>query len=201
MSRKTVSLDQMTAAEVEESRRELSRWQSPDDFTAKVDALDEKIKSSELFNIPQLGFFRDAWVLASFARHKPARKVRLAGPREEWPDGQVELLGKILNVEITEADVPGRRRGDEYKTEGVLQSDGTVLDWASRSRLIPELLKQAIERKARRKYAPLPTLIVDLNVNEFGIRQAESELAVLAAKEHHSASFDGLYILRKDKLY
>jgi hypothetical protein len=41
---------------------------------------------------------------------------------------------------------------------------------------------------------------VYLNINDGGIRQHETERAVAAIKERYAQSFDGLFVIWKDKI-
>jgi hypothetical protein len=196
------SLRHLSALELEQTREALSLWQSPDEFVLRVNAVDERVLSSELFNLPQLQFVCDALTLASFVRLRPVTGVRLTSPGEEWPDGQVRVSGrKVVNMEITEADREGRRRGEEYKPGAPICADGSVDNWIRNARAVPSALERAIKNKIGRNYKPAPTLLVDLNLNEYGIRQAEIEAVIRVVKERYRASFGDLLILWKDKLY
>jgi hypothetical protein len=202
MTKMRRSLHRLTARELEEAREALSHWQSPDEFVTTVEALDKRVLSSELFNMPQLQFICDASVLGSFVRLRQPTSVRLVAPPEEWPDGQVRLSnGELVNVEITEADIEGRRRGEEYKVGAPIRADGSVYNWARNAAAVPDALERAIKRKIGRNYKPAPALLVYLNLNEYGIWQAETEASLKAVKERYRASFGDLFILWKEKLY
>jgi hypothetical protein len=43
-------------------------------------------------------------------------------------------------------------------------------------------------------------LVVYLNISEWGIRQAESEIVIEQTKHRYADSFDQLFVLWKDKL-
>jgi hypothetical protein len=43
-------------------------------------------------------------------------------------------------------------------------------------------------------------LVVYLNINDGGIRQREIEQAITTIKQRHAQSFDGLFVIWKDKL-
>ena len=98
---------------------ELSRWQTPADFIAKVDLVDELLKSPVLFNKSNINFVFDALTLAAFIALRPTAQVRLAGPREQWPDGFVGSPKAYDQIEITEVLEPGRHRGREYRWENI----------------------------------------------------------------------------------
>jgi hypothetical protein len=61
--------------------------------------------------------------------------VRLVPEREQWPDFEARDGGGIELVECAEADVPGRRRGDEYReADGVLTGEhDPIEDWIARA--------------------------------------------------------------------
>ena len=43
-------------------------------------------------------------------------------------------------------------------------------------------------------------LVIYLNMSEWGIRQAETELAIAQIKQQNAESFDQLFVIWKDKL-
>jgi len=103
----------------------------------------------------------------------------------------VRIGTKIENVEVTIAMVPGRRLGDEYRSIG---------DWLERANQIPEALERAMRDKLAKRYGSPMWLVVYLNINEFAIRQAETEATIIAAKQRYSALLGDVYVLWKDKL-
>jgi hypothetical protein len=196
----TSSLSALSAEELMRARADLETWCAPQDFFQKIKTLDEKIISEELFTAPHLGFVLDAIVLADFAvRLKGARRVRLATQDERHPDGFVETSESTLGIEVTEVDREARRRGDEYKA-GVPARE-SVDDWEDRANAIPAELDRVILKKVNKHYHPAPTLVVYLNLNDYGIRQMQTEAAIEAALQRHCSSFNGIYIIWKDKLF
>jgi hypothetical protein len=93
----------------------LARWRAPLQFRRVVQALHNRCRSDEIFDDPRRNFLLDAWTLAELVRHHPVDEVRLTDQREQWPDGQVRIGQKIMNIEVTIALSPGRRLGEEYK--------------------------------------------------------------------------------------
>jgi hypothetical protein len=180
-------------------RAELGIWQVPDTFRQQVDNLTRRSRSSEFFNDPQHKFLRDAWTLAEFTRHKRVDQVRLTAEQEQWPDGQVQIGGEIINIEITIALVPGRRLGAEYRFPGRTELD-PVENWIERAAVIPGALDNAIAGKVAKRYASPAWLLVYLNISEYGIRQEETEAAIADIKRRYAGSFAALYVLWKDKL-
>jgi hypothetical protein len=105
----------------------------PLDFQAVVKALHRRTTSKVLFNNPRQKFLLDAWTLAEFAiRLKSADQAWLSGPDDQWPDGYVRVGGATKNVEVTIADMPGRKMGEEYRTDGGIEFDPAE-DWAARA--------------------------------------------------------------------
>src|SRR4051794_10604615 len=150
----------------ESERSDLEVCCSPREFERKVQLLEQKIESSQRFRSTELKFLRDdAWILAQFAVLKNAEKVRLAKKTERFPDGFVKVNGQLLNVEVTEADKPGRKRGDEYKTAAAAITIESINDADD----VARALENAIEKKVRKNYAPpAPTLVVNLNLGVHG---------------------------------
>lgn len=179
----------------------LSAWHSPAKFQATVKTLHRRSSPKMIFNNPRQKFLLDAWTLAKFAvRLKAVDQVRLSGPNEQWPDGYVRADGKIKNVEITIALMPGRKMGEEYKVDTGIEFD-PVEDWVARADAIPQALEKAIGKKIAKRYGSGAWLVVYLNLDEYGIRQNQTELVIAQVKRQHAQAFVGLFVLWKDKIY
>jgi hypothetical protein len=189
----------LSPEELVTGRTELAVWQPPDTFRQRVHGLNNRCRSLQFFNDPQHKFLRDAWTIAEFTRHKPVDLVRLTTDQEEWPDGQVQLGSAIEKLEVTIALVPGRKLGAEYRFPGKAELDH-VDNWVERAALIPAALDKAIADKVAKRYGSRTSLLVYLNINEYGIRQAETEIAIAEVKQRYSGSFSALHVLWKDKL-
>jgi hypothetical protein len=66
--------------------------------------------------------------------------VRLVAKREQWRDFEARSGAVIEHVECADADVPGRRRGDEYCEAAERTADGQLAalhdpieDWITRA--------------------------------------------------------------------
>ena len=111
-------------------------------------------------------------------------------------------------VECAEADIPGRRRGDEYREakkrnaagDPVLVDD-PVENWISRADQTPAALLAVIATKVGKGYAGRASLLVNLNISEFGIRQTEIEAAMTPAVVPALPHFERVWILWKARLY
>jgi hypothetical protein len=189
----------LSADELKEASDNLAQWRYSADFRRIVHDLCKHCRSSEFFNSPRCGFLREAFVLAEFAHHKRAYKVRLVSSSDRWPDGQVEIGCKIENVEVTIALTPGRRMGAEYRFATRCELD-PVDNWVARAHAIPGALDKAITDKIAKRYSSRTWLLVYLNINEYGIRQVETEAAIANVKQRHAASFESIFVLWKDKL-
>jgi hypothetical protein len=190
----------LSANELEPARIDLAQWRTPTAFQDTVYALLRRCRSVEFFNDPRHSFLRDAFVLAQFVRHKLVDQTRLSDAAEQWPDGFVRTGGKVKNIEVTIALTPGRKMGDEYKFTTESQLDH-VHNWVERAAAIPGALTKAIRDKIAKQYGSRTCLVVYLNINEYGIRQAEIEAAIVAIKQSYATSFDGLFVLWKDKMF
>jgi hypothetical protein len=151
-------------------------------------------------NAPRFGFVLDAMILADFAvRVDGASGVRLMPERERFPDGIIDTPNGTLKIEVTEVDGGSRRRGDEYKS-GVRPRD-SITDWQEKANAIPAELERVILKKVNKHYDPKPTLVVYLNLDEYGIRQKETLTIIEEAKRRHASSFEGIHVLWRGKLY
>jgi hypothetical protein len=180
-------------------RTELERWQTPDEFTAKIEQLAEPVKSDKLFNQTGIGFLRDAMVLAEFVKFRPTTNVHLVEQKEQWPDGQMGTAQNPIDIEITEVLEEGRKRGKEYRNHQKPQ-DGTADDWRKRTLAIPGQLEEAIQRKIRKRYARKCVLLIYLNISNYGILQKETEAAIAAIKAKYARDFHEICILWQEKL-
>lgn len=139
--------------------------------------------------------------MAEFAiRLKSVDQAWFSGPSDQWPDGYVRLGGVTKNVEVTIADMPGRKMGKEYRTDGGIELD-PVEDWAARADAIPQALETAIRKKVAKRYGSGMWLVIYLNLNDYGIRQTQTELIIAHVKQKHDSAFNALFVLWKDKLY
>jgi hypothetical protein len=102
-----------------------------------------------------------------------------------------------LKVEVTEADHEDRRRGDEYKAGGKAKERPS--DESEGVNLISKELERVIQKKARKRYKPKPTLVVLLNLDKKEIK--EDVLSVLDnTRSQHATSFENIFLLWRQKL-
>jgi len=148
-----------------------------------------------------LKFLHDAFVLARLAKHLCAEKVRLAEPSAQWPDGLVQLEGKIRNIEVTSTH-GGRKLGAEYRNhEGLSVEEDPIEVWVSRAESIPKYLDEAIDVKRGKCYGAPCWLVVYLNISEWGIHQKQIEAVIAEVKARYAPSFEAISVLWKGRFY
>lgn len=173
---------------------EFARWHSPVAFVEVVEKWDSKTPKEVFLGGPG-GSLREAWVLAEFVKLTEVDRVRLSDPDELWPDGYVEIGGEIKSIEITEVMELTRRRGDELKNPGPAVQMDPGENWVARAEAIPAALRAAVERKVKNRYGSSATLLVYLNISEWGIRQKETEQIIAEVKAEHASSFEQIVVL------
>jgi hypothetical protein len=198
----------LTAAEKEQHRNWLSEWRSPVDIAAYESAVNDSMGSADFFRQAGVEFLRDAWLAGEFGRHRKSTSVRLVPDREQWPDFEAMTDNIVERVECVEADIPGRRRGDEYQIAEQQAANGepTVKDdpienWIARADQVATALASAIGTKVGKCYAGRSSLLVYLNIGEFGIRQTEIEALMEPTVAPALPHFHRVWILWKDRLY
>ena len=192
--------NQISDDELRINREKLEAWCSPQEFHSKVDALAAKFSLEERFNSPRLAFLRDAILLTEFAlKLSGAISVRLADESDQFPDGYVTVQGtKTLKVEVTEADHEDRRRGDEYKDGGKAKERPT--DDSEGVNVIAKELERVIQKKARKRYNPKPTLVVWLNLDKQEIEESDVVAVLETTRSKYAGSFEKIFILWRGKV-
>ena len=199
-------MTRLTKSEISAHKEWLIGWRKPADMKSYVENVNDYMGSSDFFNQAGIEFLRDAWVAIEFAVIRGAKLTRLTPG--EWPDFEIQLNTQIIQFECTEADEPGRRRGDEYRKaealagpDGMLVEDDPVEDWIKRAEMVPEILRAAVEKKVSKRYGSATQLVIYLNISEYGIRQQEIESCFPHACEAGHNRFDAIWILWKKKIY
>jgi prophage maintenance system killer protein len=62
-------------------------------------------------------------------------------------------------------------------------------------------VEAAIQKKIAKRYGSGVWLVIYLNLNDYGIRQQQTELVIAQVKQQHANAFDALFVLWKDKVY
>jgi hypothetical protein len=195
---------EISRAEQKAYRSRLSEWNTPRRFIETADELTDRISALQVFS-PHGVFARDAWVAARFVSASP-RTPCVSAPTN-GPDFETRTRGAIQRYEVTEADILGRRRHDEYKALARSERDfdfwtRTAADWRARAEQVPLALQHAAELKAQKCYATNSArLVVSLNMNTLGYRQKEIEAAMPAATAVAKDTFSQVWVLWTNHLY
>lgn len=195
-----VELSSFSMEDIASIKASLGEWQSPDEFVGCVSEAFEKVTPSEIFNIPALAFLRDAWTLGQFAKLSCCDSVQLAAPLEQFPDGRVRVKSETHEIEVTEALMPDRRRGEEFAPGAPAMRDDPGSEWDRRLDALPSVLERTILRKAKKAYSIKPYLVVYLNISAYHHRDEEMRAAISEIKIKYCPEFSGLYILWQGEL-
>lgn len=190
------------AQELRALRSKFECWQSPQEFLRRNERLTHSLTSVQFFNDSRSAFARDAWVGARLASVSTADAVRLCP--DEWPDYEERGADGVAQYEITEADMSGRRRGDEYKQaegRGFPMEDDPVEDWIKRAESVPAALRTAANKKALKGYPITSQLVIYLSFSEYGIRTAEVEGKMHEATAGAKDQFRRVFVLWKSCFY
>jgi hypothetical protein len=201
-------MPRLAKVELAHHRAWLSEWRTPDDMAAYVSNVNRAMGAADFFRQGGIEFLRDAWVAAEFGQHCRSSSVRLVPERDQWPDFEARAADVIERIECVEADIPGRRRGDEYrridertaKGEVNVEND-PVEDWIARADQVPAALSAVIATKIEKRYAGGASLLVYLNIGEFGIRQTEIEAAMALTVAVALPHFQRVWVLWKARIY
>lgn len=188
----------LTNEELRQARHELEQWMTPAEMEARFDAL-SAISDEYFFIQPGLQFIRDAYIAAVFGQSRNAQRVRLCNG--ERPDFEVEVDGATRLYEATEVNMPGRRRGDEYKA--ALGKPSTI-EHVEQDEIeagitaVPGALRAAAEAKAAkaaRLYEPSWGLVIFQNVPTYGCDRDEVEDCLEAATQPAAGAFAEVWVL------
>ncbi|MBR0895785.1 hypothetical protein JQ616_12550 [Bradyrhizobium tropiciagri] len=185
-----------TDAEMADARKALEQWQTPDDFRAKLKDFMPLVKSSVLFNKPNAQFLLDAVTIAELFKYRPLKSVRLANQH----DGEAKDENGMFDIEVTEIQRPGRRRGDEYREESPKVTH--VPFDPNLGQTVAAELANGVQKKADKKYAAKPLLLVYLNLGDaVGELRTEVEAAINDTKKRHADAFREVCVIWNGKLY
>jgi hypothetical protein len=122
---------------------------SPDELYAKFRNAHDVVTPREFFNRPAHKKTQELYCAARFAQ-------ALARVRDCWvvvsdvdeqtdADFHLQVEGQQLPFQITEVQIPGRRRGDEYKEDELPRA--TVESWDSGTEHGPIWIRDAVQKK------------------------------------------------------
>ena len=178
-------------------KTELSEWTSPEAFRSRVDQIVRGIPRNIFFRQGGLTFLRDAWTASRVACALPSDTVRLIVSQR--PDFEIQIDGQILQFEATEADIEGRRRGDE--PDDPYPRMDPVENWRRRFEAIPVALDRVVAKKLKKDYPPEVNLAVYVNLGCYGAYVKEG-LPIL--RDHTAAArakFKSVFVLWEGSLY
>jgi len=197
----------LTPKEIREHRMALEVWQRPEKVLRRLDEeIHSRMTGEEFFNQPGIEFLRDAWAAATFAKLRGAELVRLVPKDQRWPDFEMRLGGRVEQWEVTEADIPGRRRGAEYRYDPLIPGDRALgLDhqqnYIARAERFPEAIRRASEKKAFRNYSARVSLLIYLNPSDFGTRHQQTVDSFAEATRPAKDRFKEVWILWKGQVH
>lgn len=149
-------------------------WRTPRTLSRVLSGMRRSYPSETIFCTPTLNrFHRELWAAVVFCNATSSRKVRMTTDDALASDFDVlQRDGTILPVQFTEAMMPGRRRGDQYKAlagrKEVVTPD-PFDNWYFRRQHIPDALAKSINKKAEKDYASDTALPVYLNIGTYGV--------------------------------
>ncbi len=95
---------------------------------------------------------------------------------------------------------PGRRRGDEYRNCGTAEDKTHDFD-PNLGKTIATELSKGIKKKAEKKYAAKPLLLVYLNISTGGRLGNEVEAEIKKLKADYADTFAEICVLWANTLY
>jgi len=193
----------LTPDEIAHHKSHLSQWQATRDMERDYDEVNTYMGSCDLFNQAGVDFLTEACTAAEFARLRGAQAVRLVD--DVWPDFEIEIDGSVEQFELTEADLPERRRGEEYR-EGIGEVEEVEEGWSADVERVPTIIRQRVERKVAKRYPGRRNLLVYLNVwfplfgqdDKFRLR---IEDCFVSASEPAKNAFEQVWILWEGACY
>jgi hypothetical protein len=185
-----------SAADLARKTSELQDWQATADFQALVADVNRALGHCELWSNPGKPV-REGWVIASFARRINASHARLLPETPGGVDGQIRHGDRVTDVEVTAAIEADRK--PSLEKPGV--EHDPVEKWEARFQHIAPQLNARISEKAEKPYAATTTLLVYLNINEWGIRQKVVLDQIERLQSRNRTRFDDLRILWKDRWF
>jgi hypothetical protein len=191
-------LREPTEEELRAAMNALSTWQSSAGFVEAVQAIGNRVPTEKLWG-NRYKKLREAMTLAELCKHDPT--IMAARMGDDPPDAFVRYAdGADQEVEITEVQEPGRKRGDEYRRGGAALS--TFLPKAKRVARAEEIVQQlenSVESKTG-KYEFKPNLLVYLNFPHHEETQALIQAGIENLRSKYVGEFRQIYVVTDRKL-
>lgn len=165
---------------------------APNELLAKYHALRSKVQTDIFYSNPIHRKTMELWCVAQFARGYAANLSPCSiwiheGDAQTYFDFQLEVDSCKLNFQLTEVQLPSRRRGDEYR-KGGLSGYTTVDDWDKGEEFGGEWISSAIKRKFVRYGGDVSELSLLVYVNyvtvEHPYLKLREQVADVAAPFH-----------------
>ena len=176
---------------------ELSEWTPNDVFRARIDQIAQHIPRNTFFSQGGLAFLRDAWIASRVASALQSDTVRLIST--ERPDFEIQTDGNVQGFEATEADIDGRRRGDE--PDDPYPRQDPVEAWRKRFEAIPAALDRVVGKKLSKDYPPETNLAIYLNLGCYGAYVQEGLPILRDHTAPAAAKFKRVFVLWEGCLY
>jgi hypothetical protein len=184
----------------------LCDWRTPKTLARVLSGMRRSYSAEALFTAPTLNKrHREIWAAVTFCEAASARKVRMT--RDDSLGSDFEVMqrdGSIVRLQFTEAMMPDRRRGDEYRERARSAEDNThdpFGDWYFRRQHIRSALEKEIINKAAKNYPPNIGLLIYLNIGTYGVWRREIEREMIEASELHGSRFRSIWVLWHGRLY
>ncbi|KYG99833.1 hypothetical protein [Bradyrhizobium sp. DOA1] len=178
-------------------KSDLSKWSLPGIFRARVDRITQAIPRRTFFGQGGLAFLRDAWIGSRLASALQPDMVRLVSA--DRPDFEIQTNERIEQFEATEADMEGRRRGDE--PDDLLPRPDPVESWRARFEAIPAAIDRVIAKKLEKNYSPEINLAIYVNLGCYGT-YVEEGLPILRNRTAPAGTkFKRVFVLWEGCLY
>jgi hypothetical protein len=176
----------------------LSHWQTADGFVRAVEALGRQVPSEKLWGNRYKGL-REAMTLAELCKHHG--KISAVRMGKDPPDAFMRFADTAgEEVEITEVQETGRRRGDEYRRGGSALSTFVPNDRVdARAEAIVLELQKAVEAKAG-KYQFKPNLLIYLNYPHDERAEPRLLAAIADMRSKYVDQFRGIFVVTDRKL-
>jgi hypothetical protein len=179
-------------------RRELAVPTNADQFRSRVDEILSPISGATLFNQGGLQFLREAHIASRVATALSADSVKLIN--DTWPDFEIRCQREERLFEVTEADMIGRRRGEEYLNDNGEIEEDSVEEWRTRLEAIPATLSSVISKKLAKNYPRNASLVVFVNLDCWGAYLSEGRTLLYCGTRQAKDAFVEVFALWEGRL-
>ena len=209
LSSETRVMPHLPQADLREHRKWLEEWRVPTEMYDYVERVADYMGAASFLGQSGTTFLRDAWLAGKFGTILKRDAVRLIDESQQWPDFEARQGDNLEQVECVEALLPNRRRSDEYREmerrknlgESIGDAD-PIENWIARAEQIPCALQKAVRSKLKKQYSDNSrSLLIYLNIDEWGIRRKEILQKMPAALASAKGSFSRIWVLWQDEIF